>query len=128
LTATGSDKIADPDLASFAAAADARTRSVIVELDVPDGYAPVRAAAKKLVKPKRAATAGMDKYAIAAGKSMAKFEKLLDTLGLLPQAVKLPSAASYVLDVNPEELRALSESPLVAAIRPNRMHRVGVRG
>ena len=53
--------------------------------------------------------------------------ELLAELGVLARAVKLPSAASYVVDVGPVELRALSQSPLVAAIRPNRVHRVVTR-
>lgn len=122
---TGSDKILDPELSTFAATDGAAKRSVIVEVEVPNAYAPPRPAAKKLVKRGSARSAGEDKYAPAAAKAMARFEALLDKLGLLAGAVKLPTAASFVLDVGPGELRALSESPLVAAIRPNRMHRVG---
>jgi hypothetical protein len=51
-------------------------------------------------------------------------EALLAGLGLLANAVKLPSAASFVVDAGPDALRALADSPLVTAIRPNRVHRV----
>lgn len=123
------DKILDPDLASFAASDGAAAkRSVIVEVDVPGTYAAPRAPAKKLVKRGSAKSASEDKYATAAGKAMAKAEALLADLGLLASSVKLPSAASFVVDAGAGDLRALCESPLVSVIRPNRTHRVSAQG
>ena len=120
----GSDKIHGIELATFATAGGAGKRSVIVEAEVPGAYAARRPPAKKLVKRASAKRTDEDKYATASARSMAKVEALLAGLGLLATAVKLPSAASFVVDAGPDELRALSESPLVAAIRPNRVHKV----
>ncbi|MCC6198082.1 MAG: hypothetical protein IT518_26825 [Burkholderiales bacterium] len=120
---TGNDKIQDGDLAIFAAAGGAAKRSVIVEAEVPGALAARRTPAKKLVRRGAMKSATDDRYATASAKSMARVEALLAELGLLADAVKLPAAVSFVVDAGPEQLRALSASPLVAAIRPNRMHR-----
>jgi hypothetical protein len=122
------DKIEDHALSTFAEAHDAARRSVIVEVEVPHAQVARRPAAKKLVRRGSAKSSGGETYARAATRSMTRFEAYLDELGLLAQAVRLPALASYVLDVSPGELRKLCESPLVAVIRPNRAHKVGVRG
>jgi hypothetical protein len=125
VTATaGGDKILDAGLAAFAGTDAAGTRSVIVEVEVPGAYAARRPPARKLVRRGAAKRTGEDRHAAASDRSMAKMEALLAELGLLAGAVKLPSAASFVIDAGPGALRALSASPLVAAIRPNRLHRV----
>jgi hypothetical protein len=58
---------------------------------------------------------------------MTKLERELKTMGLGRGLVRLNQAQAFVVHVSPEQLRALSESPLVGVIRPNRIHRMPLR-
>ena len=54
-------------------------------------------------------------------------EQELKRLGLGRDLVRLNQAQAFVVNVSPVQLRALTESPLVGVIRPNRIHRMPLR-
>lgn len=122
----------DSDLVAFAAQgeADGRRTSVIVEAKRPP-VAPPAGTAKKTATsprellpapPKRGASAGN-----GAGKALAtrmgELEALLERLGLADTARRNDLSGSFVVEVTPDQLRALACAPAVQAIRCNRVHR-----
>jgi hypothetical protein len=123
-----SGKIADPELRTFANAdADGDSRTVIVELSLP----PVAFPQERTPRPRgpstgRAAQLDVDS-SVGGDAEMTKLERELKKMGLGRDLVRLNQAQAFVVNVSPGQLRALSESPLVGAIRPNRIHRMPLR-
>jgi hypothetical protein len=124
----------DSDLVAFAAQgeADGRT-SVIVEAKRP-AVAPTAAAHKKTstsprellpAPPKRRANAAQAAAGAAKGLAtqMGELEDVLKQLGLADSARRNDLSGSFVVEVTPDQLRALACAPAVQAIRCNRAHR-----
>lgn len=125
----------DSDLVAFAAQgeADGRT-SVIVEAKRP-AVAPTATAHKKTSTsprellpappPKRRSNAAQATGGAAKGLAtqMGELEDVLKQLGLADSARRNDLSGSFVVEVTPDQLRALACAPSVQAIRCNRMHR-----
>ena len=121
----------DSDLVAFAAQgeADGRT-SVIVEAKRPT-VAPPPAAMKKtttsprelLPAPAKRRAPAVNGAAKALAQCMTELEALLSRLGLADAARRNDLSGSFVVEVTPDQLRALSLDPAVQAIRCNRVHR-----
>jgi hypothetical protein len=118
-------KLGSPDLVEFASASSgAGTRSVIVELASPPRAAP-RSTEPHHPRPQAKGHA-REAALVPDDDRAARLDRLgkeLDTLGL-DEPVRIDSAEAFVVDVTPDQLRALARCPLSGVIRPNRTHRV----
>ena len=117
-------KIEQPELREFAATEnDSVRRSVIVELGGPAPKVTLSKPSKSLT-PWAAARPEILDFGDDSGQAeaMNRLEHELSELGLARKPVRLDSAQSFVVNVTPEQLRAISSLPLVGIIRPNREH------
>ena len=117
------DKIVDADLRSFVEHGGSDDRaSVIVEL----GQTPT-------VRPGETAGGWFENtgYRVPIeelegfddeGSGMDELEKALQGLDLAATPVRLDSAQAFVLQVTPDQLKAIADMDLVGPIRPNRRH------
>lgn len=121
----------DSDLVAFAAQgeADGRT-SVIVEAKRPPVAPPAGTHKKTSTHPRELLPAAPKRRAPAANGAakalaacMVELEDVLKRLGLADSARRNDLSGSFVVEVTPDQLRALACAPAVQAIRCNRVHR-----
>lgn len=121
----------DTDLVAFAAQVEADGRaSAIVEAKRPAVAPPAGAhrttstGPRELLPapPKRRSAAG-NGAAKALAVCMGELEDVLRHLGLADNARRNDLSGSFVVEVTPDQLRALACAPAVQAIRRNRAHR-----
>ena len=118
-------KIVPSDLRDFAAVEnDAQRRSVIVELGGPASQVTLSQPSSSF-SPRGLARPEILEFGDDSGQAeaMDRLERELAELGLDRKLVRLESAGSFVVNVTSEQLRAISNLPLVGMIRPNREHR-----
>ena len=116
------EKILDPALRAFAESGSTEEdRSVIIEL-APGGVRPLRTRGLPpkdvTAKPKRSASQPLTERAALMNELENKIAAVVSR-----KRVRLNAAEAFVLNVRPRELRALVQSSLVGAVRPNRVHR-----
>jgi hypothetical protein len=116
-------KIQDDSLQSFAALPGGERQSVIAELDAPVSSLPRNMGGK--VPPAKSVKCGGDQAAEITqhAQLMDQLEQQLVSI-VRKKPVRLNAAEAFVLNVSPDELRAVCELGLVGAVRPNRTHRV----
>lgn len=115
-----SDKLLDPSLADFAEQDSSERVSVIVELALPPSQVELA---------NQSADEGLAPYAVlpfdvdAERRGMDRLEAELRKLGQ-DQFVRLDVAQAFVVDLNSEQLRAVTQLAEAGCIRPNRTHQV----
>jgi hypothetical protein len=118
-------KLAAAELADFAQRKGADTQSVLIELAVEEP--PVKFTDRASDgDPRRPWLAEpLDEDAV-----MAKMDALQQELARLvgPKFVRLDIAQAFVVNVTPEQLRAVTRLHDVGCVRPNRTHQIGEGG
>jgi hypothetical protein len=117
------DKIVDADLRSFVEHGGLDDRaSVIVELSQTPTVRPGESSSGWFentgYRVPIEALEGFDDE----GSGMDELEKALQGLDLAATPVRLDSAQAFVLQVTPDQLKAIADMELVGPIRPNRRH------
>lgn len=115
------EKLTSSELKSFATQGEAHdTVSVIVELGIP----PAKLAPRphgKLPPPND--EDNLENFT-EEDRLMDQLEEELAHLDLAEKPVRLNLAQAFVIELTPEQLRAVSQLPLAGIIRPNRTHQV----
>lgn len=108
------------DLLEFTSKPDSARTSVIIEARRPPlGSWAVQAGKRTVVPAKPAAS----KPRAQSKPQMSEVETVLKRMGLTDKARRNDLAGSFVVEVTPQQLVELADSPSVQAIRPNRFHR-----
>lgn len=113
-------KILDPDLIKFAEQTSTGTVSVIVELSIEN--TPIELTGSQGNEGRPYESAKVDGHAERQKMDRLEFElKRLAAGGL----VRLNTAQAFVVDLTPDQLRAVSLLAETECVRPNRTHQIG---
>ncbi len=113
--------VIDPELRTFAKAKGSSTRSILLEI-----------ASRPVAPPKRlgwqAPKSNAERSPSVDDSSFDGLLEALSELDLVAEPVVLKPAGTVVVELTGKQLAAVMDLPMVAAIRPNRTHRVPGRG